>query len=624
MTTNYEDSPRLTLSDWIKWLYFFFWTLLESVAMAIILCFYLKSIWIAWASFLFYMLMLWTVGFFDYWKLKEVFFRRPEPYHWLWFWIFPIFQLSEKLYPAYLPRRLYPREEALQTILKKYSKALQYFAQKVGNSSAWLTSKEIGEDNGITTFSFQLSVNEAKDPKRIEQSAEILQDLIIQQWWMACYRLKIQTRWTDDGVVFDVTYQTWESKIDFDKTYSFLLSQYEATSATQFLIWLGDDFSGYFDFVKTRNILIGGETGGGKSNAIRCIVVSIMMNKLMGAKVNLTILDPKWGGDFTWINPMKPEEGQEEEIDYDYFRSVQIPLATEPTTILARLEEIQQEMYRRNKWRAVRGYENLQEAHDKGDYTYSYEIVVLDELADLMLQRATREATEKAIQAIAQMGRASWVYIVVGTQYPESKIVTSAIKINLPTKFGFNVSKDDYSDVIIGDYKLLLGLKIGQMYARTNEYFNEPAKLKTFYVQKEDRVTLAMRYKEVFGEGYIAMKKEKIQESEQEKIKRMEVSEKAEGIKIGGIDSIVEVIRNEILSGRLNEQNILVRDLLGSIPKLRRFIGMLREQKLYYWDSVTKTRVIDHEKISDIRTLINLIQDMEHSDVNINVRMQEK
>ena len=152
----------------------------------------------------------------------------------------------------------------------------------------------------------------------------------------------------------------------------------------------------------------------------------------------------------------------------------------------------------RNKWRAIKRYEELKNAHEAGDFTYAFEIIIIDEIAELMLNKETRDETEMLVQSITQAGRASGIIVIIGTQYPKDNVLTSIIKLNCPTIFGFNVSSPNASNVIIGDYESLIRLQIGQAMVRTNEYFKKPTKFKSFYVTDEQRKKLALDYKIAF------------------------------------------------------------------------------------------------------------------------------
>ena len=85
-----------------------------------------------------------------------------------------------------------------------------------------------------------------------------------------------------------------------------------------------------------------------------------------------------------------------------------------------------------------------------------YIIIVLDEMADLMMQ--SKKEAEGAITRLAQKSRAVGIHVIVATQRPSTDVITGVIKGNLPTRIAFQVSSRIDSRVILdamGAEKLL-------------------------------------------------------------------------------------------------------------------------------------------------------------------------
>ena len=85
-----------------------------------------------------------------------------------------------------------------------------------------------------------------------------------------------------------------------------------------------------------------------------------------------------------------------------------------------------------------------------------YIVIVIDELADLMMQYG--KDIEAAIVRLAQMARATGIHLIISTQRPSVEVITGLIKANITSRVAFQVASQIDSRTILdcqGAEKLL-------------------------------------------------------------------------------------------------------------------------------------------------------------------------
>ena len=115
------------------------------------------------------------------------------------------------------------------------------------------------------------------------------------------------------------------------------------------------------------------------------------------------------------------------------------------TRIFLALVEEMEERYTLLETAACR---NIDEYNEKHAEKMPKTVVVVDEIADLMLQ-AEDGQFEKAAIRLAQKARAAGIHLVLGTQRPSVDIVTGVLKANMPTRIAFRTASEVDSRVIL-------------------------------------------------------------------------------------------------------------------------------------------------------------------------------
>ena len=211
------------------------------------------------------------------------------------------------------------------------------------------------------------------------------------------------------------------------------------------------------DLSKMPHMLIAGTTGSGKSVCVNSILVSMLMTRKPD-QLRLLLIDPK----------------QVELQLYQDIPHLMCPVVTDMKRASFVLNWAMREMddrlhvYQKAGVRNITDYndlgvrqlkERVGEQYDPEDFPKSmpYIVIVIDELADLMIQ--ARKEVEMAIARIAAKARAAGIHMLVATQRPSTDVVTGLIKTNMPVRMAFKVSSGTDSRVILDDMgaEVLLG-----------------------------------------------------------------------------------------------------------------------------------------------------------------------
>ena len=198
-------------------------------------------------------------------------------------------------------------------------------------------------------------------------------------------------------------------------------------------VGLGKDISGrgvFFDLADMPHLLVAGTTGSGKSVMLNALLTSLLLTT-DPRQVKMVLVDPK-------------------RVELTHFARIPhliTPVVTDVKKAANALAWAVAEMERRYEVLEKTGVRSLEGYNARSETPMPYVVVVIDELADLMMQAAAK--VEDAVIRIAQKARAVGLHLVVATQRPSVDVITGMIKANIPSRIAFAVSSQVDSRVIL-------------------------------------------------------------------------------------------------------------------------------------------------------------------------------
>jgi DNA segregation ATPase FtsK/SpoIIIE, S-DNA-T family len=209
-------------------------------------------------------------------------------------------------------------------------------------------------------------------------------------------------------------------------------------------VGLGKEISGravFFDLADMPHLLVAGTTGSGKSVMLNALLTSLLLST-DPREVKMVLVDPK-------------------RVELTHFARIPhliTPVVTDVKKAANALSWAVSEMERRYEVLEGTGARSLDGYNARSEKPMPYVVIVIDELADLMMQAAAK--VEDAVIRIAQKARAVGIHLVVATQRPSVDVITGMIKANIPSRVAFAVSSQVDSRVILDSVgaEALLGM----------------------------------------------------------------------------------------------------------------------------------------------------------------------
>ncbi len=196
--------------------------------------------------------------------------------------------------------------------------------------------------------------------------------------------------------------------------------------SSRLAVALGKDVSGnnrYADLTKMPHLLIGGATNSGKSIALATLITSLIMRNTP-KDVRLVMIDPK----------------RVELTLFDNIPHLLCPVIKDVKEAPGVLRAVWREMDRRYESLSNEGVRNIDGWNAKASFQdkMPYIVVIIDELADLMIQSGPE--VETIIVRLAQLARAVGIHLVIATQRPSVDVITGLIKANIPSRMAFSTA----------------------------------------------------------------------------------------------------------------------------------------------------------------------------------------
>jgi len=196
---------------------------------------------------------------------------------------------------------------------------------------------------------------------------------------------------------------------------------------------LGKDVAGKpiaVDLASMPHLLIAGTTGSGKSVCINAILCCLLMEHTPN-ELRLVMVDPK----------------RVELTGYNGIPHLLTPVIVDHEKVVGTLQWMSREMDNRYKKFSEVGARNIGDYNRAQPNKLPYIVVVIDELADLMM--LAPEETERNLNRLAQLARATGIHVIIATQRPSVDVITGMIKANFPARISFTVVSGVDSRVVL-------------------------------------------------------------------------------------------------------------------------------------------------------------------------------
>lgn len=206
------------------------------------------------------------------------------------------------------------------------------------------------------------------------------------------------------------------------------LTRYRVYQENRYAAILGDQDGApvFCDLTTAPHLLVAGTTGSGKSVSLNAMICSLLLKNSPG-RLGLYLIDPK----------------MVELARYRGLPHLMAPIATSVDAAERVLQAAHGEMMARYDAMSRR------RALHADQIGYRHIVIVWDEFASWMADKAVRKRLLPYVQDLSRLGRAAGVHLILATQRPTRDVIDGQIKANCPARICFRVLSATDSRVIL-------------------------------------------------------------------------------------------------------------------------------------------------------------------------------
>ncbi len=236
------------------------------------------------------------------------------------------------------------------------------------------------------------------------------------------------------GLLFGVAFEPQEPRPTTSLPRRVLLDL-KSRPVGRYLVPVGQGSGGpvWRSLLETGHILVGGESGSGKSTWLHAMLIALL-SAHPPTELQVALVDPK----------------QVEFQGYQGLPHLLTPVATEADQSAAVTECLLAELDRRRARFAEVGARNLVNFRHLTGESLPLVLLVVDEVTDIALEAGLKSPFYKDLIRLVSKGRAFGLVVVLATQNPKAEVLNTLIRGNMSTRIAFRVATVHHSRTILG------------------------------------------------------------------------------------------------------------------------------------------------------------------------------